>query len=189
MGGGGGGGVGERERDKRERAIVGEVDGTGVSRKQKLLLYRAGVALVLLGLVWPCQQTQVGCTFLAKSDGGLALPSLSLMYKKLKVSQAMLLLNKATEEVSKRLIHKEEANKQARFQPMLQSREVMAAAPGAQRSVLSRRVKMLVSQEDETARKPALAYLPEQGEMLMDSSLLADIVCGLMQYQAWGPRR
>ena len=79
-----------------------------------------------------------GRLYLPKSDGGLTLPSLSLMYKKLKVSQAMLLLNKATEEVSKRLIWKEEGNKQARFQPMLQSREVMAAAPGAQRSILSR---------------------------------------------------
>ena len=94
-----------------------------------------------------------GWLYIPKSDGGLAFPSLSLIYKKLKVSQEMLLLtssDKVTEEVSKRLICKEEGNKQARFQPMLQSRKVMAAVPGAQRSVLSRQVKMLVSQEDET---------------------------------------
>ena len=130
-------------------------------------------------MVWFGQVGKHRSVYLPKSDGGLALPSLSLMYKKLKVSQAMLLLtssDKVTEEVSRRLICEEEGNKQAWFQPMLQSREVMAAAPGAQRSVLSRRVKMLVSQEDAIARKAALADLPQQGEMLRDSSPLADSV-------------
>ena len=67
------------------------------------------------------RSANTGRLYLPKSDGGLSLPSLSLMYKKLKVSQAMLLLtssDKVTEEVSRRLIHKEEGNKQARFQPM-----------------------------------------------------------------------
>ena len=95
------------------RTLLERVEGFAVSGMQKLLLYRAGIcprlnwdlAIMNLPTTWVPSSFKATATsflkrcsglakpantarlYLPKVDGGLALPSISLLYKRLKVSQ------------------------------------------------------------------------------------------------------
>ena len=83
----------------------------------------------------------MGCVFdshgtwpFSKTSGGPGLPTINLLYKKLKVSQATLLLasrNLVIQQVDKRMAEKENQLPQPEFRPMKHSQEIMANDPGA----------------------------------------------------------
>ena len=102
-----------QHRQRLEHKLQILLDNTSISRKQKLLLYKAEVCprlIMDLPTSWITSSLEATATryfnkwsglarsantarlYLPKSDGGLELPSISLLYKKLKVSQATLLL-------------------------------------------------------------------------------------------------
>jgi len=95
--------------------LLNKVGQVPVTRKQKLLLYKAGIcpclnwdlSILELPISWihstldattTCflkkwsSLADPACLYLPKGDGGLALPPISLLYKKLKASQATLML-------------------------------------------------------------------------------------------------
>ena len=132
--------------EKLER-LLQRVDAVLVTRKQKLLFYKAGICFRLswdlsvttLPLSWLKTSLEVKVTkylkqwsglaqpadparlYLPKTEGGLQLPSLSLLYEKLKSSQASSLLTShdgITCLVTTHQIQKEERMKRASFRPM-----------------------------------------------------------------------
>ena len=112
-----------RKRDHQRKLVekvsqlFEKVDNTSVSMKQKLLLYKAGICP---RLTWDLAIPELPCSwiftesgyyrflkkwsglarpantallYLPKVDGGLGLPALSLLYQKLRISQAALLMS------------------------------------------------------------------------------------------------
>ena len=129
------------------QTLLERVDKTAVSRKQKLLLYRAGVcprlnwdlaimdfpttwvtssleAIVTRYLKrwsWLTRSANTARLYLPKTEDGLALPPISLLYKRLKVSQATLLLisrDRVTQEVVRRVLRREETQRRVQFKPV-----------------------------------------------------------------------
>ena len=117
--------------------LLQKVDDTAVTRKQKLLLYKAGVCprlswdLAMKDLLtsWIYSELEAVATtflkkwsglarpantarlYLPKQEGGLAFPSISLLYKRLKVSQGALLLrsrDRITQQLAYRTLQKEQ---------------------------------------------------------------------------------
>ena len=116
--------------------------------------------------------------YLPKSDGGLELPSISLLYKKLKVSQATLLLtsrDRVTSEVAHCILQKEE-NTRVSFKPVTCSRNTMAKDPGGRRKLLTRRAKASIGADDSFTRREKTESLPMQGQMLRDSTMTGDFI-------------
>ena len=185
--------------------LLQRVDKTAVSRKQKLLLYRAGIcprlnwdlAVLNLPTSWISSSLDAMTTkylkkwsglarsantarlFLPNSEGGLALPSVSLLYKRLKVSQATLLLtsrDRVTQEVVRRVLHREESRIRVNFKPVHFSRTIMAEDPGAKRKTLAKKAKASVAMNDALARRENAEALPAQGQLLRCSNPTADLV-------------
>ena len=82
--------------------------------------------------------------FLPKKNGGLNLSNITTLYKKMKVSIAAQLLTSrdpVTQLVAKKQTQKEQSQKRVKFHPMLTTREVIAADPGARRNnIITKRV-------------------------------------------------
>ena len=145
-----------------------------MTRKQKLLLYKAGIcprlswdlSVTTLPLSWVkttleakgtkylkwwsglAQPADPARLYLPKTEGGLQLRSLSLNYEKLKSSQASSLLTShddITRLVTSHQIQREERMTRASFRPMVLTRD-MVQDPGASRGVLGRRAKLLLLQ-------------------------------------------
>ena len=178
--------------------LLQRVDAVPVTRKQKLLLYKAGIcprlswdlSVTTLPLSWVKTTLEVKVTkylkrwsglaqpadparlYLPKTDGGLQLPPLSLLYEKLKSSQASSLLTShdgITRLVTTHQIQKEERMKRASFRPMVLTRDIMAQDPGVSRGVLGKRAKLLLTAEDSASRLKHAKSLPQQGELLRDT--------------------
>ena len=153
-----GGPISVRSRRKKLRQqlevklamMLKKVDDTAVSRRQKLLLYTAGICPRLLwdlaigdlpiswvtttlgamatkflkkwfGLAKPANAARL---YLPQEDGGLALPPVSLLYKRMKLSQAILLLtsrDRTTQQVARRTLDKESSQRRAQFKPVTYS--------------------------------------------------------------------
>ena len=117
-----------------------------MTRRQKRLLYKAGVCprlcwdLTVVDLLPPwihssleAMATKVLKTwsglahsgntarlYLPQANGGLALPSLSVLYKKFKVSQTALFLtsrDRGTQQVALRALQDEESQTRSQFNP------------------------------------------------------------------------
>ena len=183
--------------------LLKRVDDTAVSRKQKLLLYKAGICPRLLwdlaigdlpissvttsleamqpnffkkwsGLAKPANTARL---YLPQEDGGLALPPVSLLYKRMKLSHATLLLtsrDRVTQQVASRTLDKESSQRRAQFKPVTYSRNIMAENLGAHQWVLLKHVKNTANVEDATSRRKQAETLPLQGQMLRASNLTAD---------------
>ena len=183
--------------EKLER-LLQRVDAVPVTRKQKLLLYKAGICSRLSwdlsvttlplssvntilevkvtkylkrwsGLAQPVDSARL-C--LPKTEGGLQLPSLSLLYEKLKSSQASSLLTShddITRLVTSHQIQREERMTRASFRPMVLTRDIMAQDLGESRDVLGRRAKLLLTAEDSASSLKHAKSLPQQGELLRDT--------------------
>ena len=187
------------------QTLLERADKTAVSRKQKLLLYKAGIcprlnwdlAIMDLPMSWISSSLEAMATrylkrwsglarsantarlYLPKTEGGLALPSVSLLYQRLKVSQASLLLtsrDRVTQEVTRRVLYREENQTRVQFKPVTYSRDIMADDPGVRRQTLTKRVKSKITTEDAIERREQAEALPHQGQMLRDSNLTADLI-------------
>ena len=141
------------------------VDVVTVTRKQNLLLYKVGIfprlswdqSIASLPLSWVRNTLESRATkylkkwsglarssdparlYLSKSEGGLQLPQLSLLYEKLKCSQACSLLTSQdgiTHLITSRQIHREDRMKRILFRPMIIIRDLMAQDPGVSRGIL-----------------------------------------------------
>ena len=184
--------------------MLKKVDSTSVTRKQKLLLYKACIcprlswdlATLDLPISWVSSVLEAAATrflkkwsglarpadtarlYLPKGEGGLALPSISLLYKRMKVSQSTLLLtsrDSVTRWIAHRSIQREKSQVRTLFKPVSFSRDVMKDDPGVRRQILTKRVKCAVSVEDAMARKKHMESLPVQGQMMRVGSYAADI--------------
>ena len=179
--------------------LLQRVDSTPVTRKQKLLLFRAGVcprltwdlAILHLPITWVTRTLEATATryvkkwlgltrsantahlYLPKASGGLGLPSISLLYKKLKVSQATLLLTSrdpVTQQVAKGILEVEERQSRLKFKPMHHSQETMSEDPGASKRALMMRAKVKLVLDDADSRADQARALPRQGQLLREGS-------------------
>ena len=173
-------------------SLLNKVNSVPVSRQQKLLLYRAAICPRLLWdlrisdlpMLWVtkcleatatrflkkwsglCRSADPSRLYLPKKNGGLDLPNIATLYKKIIVSTACQLLlccDPTTQQVCKRQVLKEEAQKRATFTPMLMAREVVAADPGAGRKTILKRAKALVMTLDAKTRLDHAKSLSKQG--------------------------
>ena len=178
-------------------SLLQRVDSVPVTRKQKLLLFRAGVcpritwdlAILQLPISWVTRNLEAMSTrylkkwsglnrsantahlYLPMKCGGLGLPSISLLYKKMKVSQATLLLTSidpVTQQAVKRRLGVEERQSRSSFRPMHHSQCTMADDPGASKHVLVTRVKAQLTLDDADSRAGQAKGLPKQGQLLRE---------------------
>ena len=105
--------------------------------------------------------------------GGLGLPTITVLYKKLKSSQATLLLTSrdpVSQQVVKGKLGKEKHRPHHEFKAMQLSQETMAEDPGAARHVLLKRAKAKITLHDAVSRADIAKALPKQGQLLREGS-------------------
>ena len=173
--------------------LLQRVDEVPVSRKQKLLLYKAGICprlnwdlgVMELPISWVESTLEAKATqslkrwvglakcaetsrlYLPRAQGGLQLPPLTLLYKKLRASQASLLLtskDRVVQHVVSRLTQHEENQHRTTFRPMVFARDLMAENPGVNRQGLVLQSKSLLMTEDADRRVEHAKSLPCQGQ-------------------------
>ena len=176
------------------KKMLQKVDETPVTRQQKLLLYRAGIcpriswdlAVNEFPLTWVTSVLEAQATkylkkwsglaksadpsrlYLPKAQGGLGLPSISLIYKKQQVSQACQLLSSrdpVVRHVASLEIQREEALQRPKLKPMLIARDALSEDPGASRSGLKNRASKAVVAKDTEMRINHARSLEHQGDV------------------------
>ena len=191
--------------------LLQRVEEVPVTRKQKLMLYKAGICPKLnwdlgvmdLPISWVkttleamaarylkrlsglARAADSSCLYLPKMEGG---PPLSLLYRKLKVSEASLLLtsrDRITQLVTNRIIQQEESTRRIAFAPMVMVRDVMSDVPGASRSSLVRRSKGVLLTDDSDARKAHATSLSYYATPLMPQLKYGHWLWGLSHLQHW----
>ncbi len=176
------------------RRLLECVDRTPVTRQQKLLLYRAGICPRLnwdltvndLPLTWVTTALESAATrhlkrwaglarsadpsriYLPKAKGGLGLPSISLILKKQRVSQACQLLSSRDPVVRYTTtldIRREETLERTKLKPTLVARDALQENPGSSRTALKNRATKAVVSEDAETRLKHARSLERQGEI------------------------
>ena len=175
--------------------LLNRIDKTLVTRKQKFLLYKAGLcprlnwdlSILEIPISWVNNVLEAKASrylkkwsglarsadpsrfYIPKCSGGLELPSISLLYKKLQSSQAALLLSSrdpVTQHVATIKLKIEEQFQRPKFQPMTFVCDVMAEDPGVSKRGLVMRSKATVTKEDTTTRRDHAESLPHQGQKM-----------------------
>ena len=175
-------------------SLLEKVDAVPVTRHQKLLLYKAAICprvlwdlgISDLPITWVNTCLEATATrylkkwsglarsadparlYLPKTNGGLNLPAISQLYRKMHVSHACQLITSrdpVTQHVAKLQIEKEQNQQRAKFKPMLTVQEVMVADPGASKKTLMRRAKEAVTSAEIGERLEHSRSLPHQGEL------------------------
>ena len=186
----------------RLQAMLTAVDETPLTRRQKMLLYSAGVCP---RLTWPLlthelptswvekeldslatrflkrwsgltKSANTAILYLPHSQGGLNLPRLSTMYKKLQVSRHTQLLTSrdgCVRFLADRCLQREHNLPRQKFRPAARAREVLEASPGGSRKALAKAAKTLVAEEVNSASLDHWNSLERQGHM----SRCMDIQC------------
>ena len=119
--------------------------------------------------------------YLQRQEGGFGLPSIKLLYKRLRVSQSAVLLTSrdpVTRQLASRLVKREEKLVRPVFKPSLLCREVMKDDPGASGA---KRVKDYLSSEYSVARREHVESLPSHGELMRVTAYAPNI--GLLLWQ------
>ena len=182
--------VGERLHD-----MLQKTDSCPITARQKLQIYRSVICPRLswllmvqeFPLTWVKRNLEAkATTFLKKwsglaksantamlymrlSSGGLNLPSLTTLYKKLQVSRQCQLLtcsDPCIRRIAEQHLQNEERCVRKVFRPAIEVREAMKENPGANRKWLGRRVKVRVLETDDEMRVTALCGLQRQGYMM-----------------------
>ena len=180
--------------DGKLLSLLERVNSTPVTRNQKLLLYKAGVCPRMLwdmgisdlSTSWITRRLEATVTrylkkwsglsrsadparlYLPRKNGGLNLPNITTLYKKVKVSidcQLLMSRDPATQQVARIQVLKEESQKRSQFQPILMAREVIAAAPGARRQTILKRAKTLVLTKGVEKQLDHAKSLTKQGQL------------------------
>ena len=192
--------------------LLQRVDASLVTRQQKLRLYKLAVCprltwelsinsfpitfvekdLMVLatrylkkwaGLAKPADPS---CLYLPKSTGGLELPSLVTMYKKLQTSKAATLMmsqDSTVRHLASSLTRREREKQREAFQPYREVVDVLKEEPGASRKAITRKVKDVIQKREDEAklehsqrsvkdpsRKLATTIRPAQREMAKTTS-------------------
>ena len=106
--------------------------------------------------------------YIPRSQGGLNLPPISLLYRKHQVSEACQLLA-STDSIVRFAtsfeIKKEEAQQRPSFRPMTTARDILAEDPGMSRKALLTKAKSSVSKRDTEKRIHHAKSLKCQGQV------------------------
>ena len=178
----------------RLQAMLTAVDDSLLSRRQKLLLYSAGICP---RLTWPlliqefpiswmekhidplatrylkkwaglCRSSNTAILHLPTGKGGFNLPRLSTLHKKLQVSrQCQLLMSRdsCVRFLADRNLRRELGMRRKKFRPATLARDVISTNPAAKQKVLSKAAKKLVKEDDDNSLLETLQSLDQQGQM------------------------
>ena len=174
--------------------LLSRIDQTPVTSKQKMLIFKLGVCPRIswdltinsfplswiessldplatrylkawLGLAKPADPSRL---FLPQSHGGLGLPSISGLYKKLQVGRAALLMSsrdRAVQFVLTSSLKKEASSRIMKFKPATIVQQVFANDPGASRKSLSNKSKRCIQMDEVTERLAHATSLKVQGSI------------------------
>ena len=183
----------------RLKHMLQQVDVCPLTRHQKLRLYRAAICPRLAWLLmveefpitWLERELEALATkflkkwsglarpantallYLPSAMGGLNLPALSSLYKRLQISRQCQLLTSAdscVRHIAEHHLKEEDQRLRKKFKPVVFVRDVMAEDPGRPRKSLCEAAKRKVSQEDNTDRHNNLVSLQRQGQMLSNTA-------------------
>ena len=178
----------------RLQAMLTAVDDSLLSRRQKLLLYSSGICP---RLTWPlliqefpvswlekqvdtlatrylkkwvglCKSCNTAILHLPVAMGGLNLPRLSSLHKKLQVShQCQLLLSRdeCVRFLADRNLRREVGMGRKKFKPATFSRDIISTNPGGNSKSLSKAAKRVVKEDDDCVLLDSLQSLDTQGQM------------------------
>ena len=178
----------------RLQDMLTAVDKTLLTKRQKLHLFTAGVCP---RLSWPLMTQEFPITwvereldslatryikrwagltksantailYLPHSKGGLNLPRLSTVYKKLQVSRQTQLLTSrdgCVRFLADRNLRREESLSRKSFRPATLAREVLEVRPDGERKALTKAAKTLVAEDTNTGLLNHWQSLERQGQM------------------------
>ena len=198
---------------RKLQSLLEKVNNTLVSRQQKLLLFRVGLCPRLswdlsvsdFSTNWLKSTLQPLATrylkkwsglartadpnklFLPKANGGLDLPELTTLYKKLHAAKAasfMYSRDPMVRAIASHATRQEERGKRTVFQPYKEVVEVMKRDPGASKQTITKAVKARVQAEDTTTRLNHSTGLVVQGQTVRnfkgkDADTWASVVLSL----------
>ena len=174
--------------------MLNEIDATPLTRQQKLRLFKYGVCPRLswplsvedLPITWLERELQPLATkalkkwaglarcsntsilFLPTKRGGLALPSLVSLYKKMQAIRMVQLFTSSDPGVRKAAslrLEEERRRQRMKFQPAGLVGELLSGAQPQSRRALTRAAKNILAEEEVDERHHDLCQLPVQGEM------------------------
>ena len=178
----------------RLQAMLTAVDDSLLSRRQKLLLYSAGICPRLTWLLliqefpiswmekevdalatkylkrWAglCRSGNTAILHLPTAMGGLNLPRLSTLHKKLQVSrQCHLLLSRdgCVRFLADCNLKKELGLGRKKFKPAILARDTISVNPAGNRKSLGKAAKKLVQEDDDCSLLETLQGLDRQGQL------------------------
>ena len=174
--------------------MLGAIDTTPLTRQQKLRLFRYGVCPRMswpltvedLPISWLERELQPLATkalkklaglarssntsilFLPAKRGGLALPSLVDLYKKMQATRMVELLSSndpGVRMVAELRLEEERRFQRRRFKPAQLVEDLMSGGQSQSRRTVSRAVKTIIAEEEGDKRHQDLCQLPAQSEM------------------------
>ena len=178
----------------RLQEMLVAIDQTPLTRKQKLLLYSGGVCP---RLTWPLliqefpstwmdrhvdslvtvylkrwsglgKSANTALLYLPRSLGGLNLPSLSTLHKRLQVSRQCQLLtsrDSCVRFLADRGLKCELSLARKKFRPATEARDAMKISPGGSRKSLVKTAKAAVTEEVNSSHLDCLQNLERQGQL------------------------
>ena len=170
------------------------VDDSLLSRRQKLLLYSAGICP---RLTWPllthefpiswlekqldplatrylkkwaglCKSGNTALFYLPNAMGGLILPHLSTLHKKLQVSRQCQLLmcrDGCVRFLANRNLKHKLGVVRKKFRPATLARDIIATNPAGSKRALSRVAKLVVKEDKDSSTLESMQSLEQQGRM------------------------
>ena len=174
--------------------MLSAIDGVPLSRQQKLRLFRYGVCPRLswsllieeFSITWLERELQplatkalkrwAGLTrssntsilFLPAKRGGLALPSLVSLYKRMQATRMVQLLTSLDPGVRKAgdlQLVEERARQRLKFRPASLVDSILSQDHSQSRRALKKATKAILQEEEDNERYQQLCQLPAQGEM------------------------
>ena len=176
------------------QVMLRAVNDTPLTRRQKLLLYSAGVCP---RLTWPLlfqefpitwvekeldsittrylkhwaslsKSANTAILYLPRSMGGLNLPLLSTLHKKLQVShqcQLMTSCDGCIRFLADHTLRAELRLSWKKFRPAAAARDILAASPGGSRKALVRAAKTIVAEDTNISLLEHMHSMERQGHM------------------------
>ena len=182
---------------RKLKSLLEKVDATLITRQQKLRLFKAGIcprlswdlSVSVFPLTWLQTKLQPLATrylkrwcglarsadtsrlFLPKANGGLDLPELTTMYKKLHAAKAasyMCSRDPTVRSIATQETLREAAQRRPAYRPFQEVVDVMKEDPGATKKKITTQVKAKVQAADNAARLAHSAGLTVQGQTVRD---------------------
>ena len=165
--------------------LLQRVDNAPVTGKQKLLLFRSGVcprimwdlSISHLSSTWVTTTLEAESTrylkkwvglarsanpallFLPKTKGGMGLPSLVTLWKKVQISRACQLISShdpVVRHAATQLTLREEKSSRVKFRPMVAARDALTVDPGMGRKKLSKVAATMIVEDESDDRLSVL---------------------------------